>query len=131
MVKAMENRNEHRWFESTSLARWNMICSIPVALNERARFFERESGLSLAETEKKILVMDAIKTEPKIDPLAEQSCDDSVMEEANSSPDKDTAMESHDSSCDFKCDVKIEETKDPITFPMMKCELEIFGQQTG
>ncbi|XP_069670135.1 uncharacterized protein [Periplaneta americana] len=68
--------------------------------------------------------MDAIKTEPKMDPLAEQSCDDSVMEEANCSPDKDTAMESHDSSCDFKCDVKIEETKDPITFPMMKCELE-------
>ncbi|XP_069670136.1 uncharacterized protein [Periplaneta americana] len=69
--------------------------------------------------------MDAIKTEPKMDPLAEQSCDDSVMEEANCSPDKDTAMESHDSSCDFKCDVKIEETKDPITFPMMKCELEV------
>ncbi|XP_069697013.1 uncharacterized protein [Periplaneta americana] len=66
------------------------------------------------------VVMDVIKMEPEVEPLAVRSCDDAVAELANPSPDEGTSLGSKDSSCDFKWEVKIEET----SFPVLKCEPE-------
>ncbi|XP_069672970.1 zinc finger protein ZFP2-like isoform X1 [Periplaneta americana] len=70
------------------------------------------------------VVMDAIKTEPEVDPLAVQPCDDAIKEEENTSPDEETAVESKDSSSCCKWEVKIEESSVPITFSMIKSEPE-------
>ncbi|XP_069697058.1 uncharacterized protein [Periplaneta americana] len=65
--------------------------------------------------------MDVIKTELDVDPLAVQSSDVTGTEEARSSPEKYTKV---DSICGFKWEMKTEETTEQNTFPVMKCELE-------
>ncbi|XP_069670021.1 zinc finger protein 436-like isoform X1 [Periplaneta americana] len=68
--------------------------------------------------------MNAIKTEVEVEPVTVQSCDDAVTEEANPPPDEDFAVDSKDSNCGLKWEIKIEETAVPITFPVIKCEPE-------
>ncbi|KAJ4426021.1 hypothetical protein ANN_27648 [Periplaneta americana] len=81
------------------------------------------------------IMMAAIKTEAEDDVLAVQSFDDTDMEEAIPSADVNeahlqnplacwTTVPSMDPSCDLKSEIKMEETEEPVTFPVVKCESE-------
>ncbi|XP_069672445.1 uncharacterized protein [Periplaneta americana] len=61
--------------------------------------------------------MDVIKMEPEDDPLA-------IKDEADPSPLEGTAVESTDSGCGFKWEVKLEETAASVTFSAVKFEPE-------
>ncbi|XP_069671120.1 uncharacterized protein [Periplaneta americana] len=82
--------------------------------------------------------MDVIKTEPKFDPLAVESCDSAHIGDGNASPaegnlliphDFQTTVESMDHSFAPTYEVKIEDTPEPIVFPVVKCESEHNGHQ--
>ncbi|KAJ4425500.1 hypothetical protein ANN_27694 [Periplaneta americana] len=82
---------------------------------------------------KAIFVMDAIKTEPEVDPLAVQPCDDTIKEEENPSPDEGNLFDLHvtkikeenlDDSYNHTSEIKFEEIILPINFPVVKCEAE-------
>ncbi|XP_069670623.1 uncharacterized protein [Periplaneta americana] len=81
-------------------------------------------------------MMTAIKTEPEDDVLAVGSLfHDSDMEEANPSIDNalacGTTAPSMDPSCDLKSEIKMEETEEPVTFPVVKCESEDYKKTGG
>ncbi|XP_069672617.1 uncharacterized protein [Periplaneta americana] len=77
--------------------------------------------------------MDAIKTEPEVDPLAVQPCDDTIKEEENPLPDEAnlphlegtvTKTKYVDHSCDLKSEIKVEDTPVPVSFPVAKSEVD-------
>ncbi|XP_069669538.1 zinc finger protein 664-like isoform X1 [Periplaneta americana] len=77
--------------------------------------------------------MDAIKTEPEVDPLTVQSCDDAVKEETNSSPDEGNLLDLHvtkikeecvDDSYNHTSEIKFEEIILSNNFPIVKSEAE-------
>ncbi|XP_069669449.1 zinc finger protein 665-like [Periplaneta americana] len=78
--------------------------------------------------------MDAIKTEPEVDPLAVQPCDDTVKEEAYSSPDGRNLFDQHvtgikteyvDHGRDLAAEMTFEETAVAYDFPIIKSEAEV------
>ncbi|XP_069684411.1 uncharacterized protein [Periplaneta americana] len=74
------------------------------------------------------VVMDVIKMEPEVDPLAIESNVDSVTEEADVSPDQVRGVEGMDPIYDVKWGMKNEESALSIACPVVKCESE---QVTG
>ncbi|XP_069672840.1 uncharacterized protein [Periplaneta americana] len=79
------------------------------------------------------VVMDAIKTEPEVDPLGVQLCDDTIKEEENPLPDEAnlphlkvtvTKTKCVDHSCDLNSEIKVEDTPLPGSFPVVKCEVD-------
>ncbi|XP_069673403.1 zinc finger protein 664-like isoform X2 [Periplaneta americana] len=76
--------------------------------------------------------MDAIKTEPDVDPLAVQPCDDAIKEEENTSPDEGNLLDLHVTKIKKeylddtynRTEIKFEEIILPINFPMVKREAE-------
>ncbi|XP_069675983.1 zinc finger protein ZFP2-like isoform X2 [Periplaneta americana] len=74
-------------------------------------------------------VMDEIKTEPGADPLAVESADDLKKDnfsyaDYNFSIPQSTTLESTSPSCTLKSEIKIEDTAESITFPVVKHENE-------
>ncbi|XP_069671753.1 uncharacterized protein [Periplaneta americana] len=69
--------------------------------------------------------MDSIKTEPEVDPLAVQPHDDAIKEEKNPSSDEARTVESKDSSCWFKWEVKIEESAVPVKVSVINCDSQV------
>ncbi|KAJ4426046.1 hypothetical protein ANN_27673 [Periplaneta americana] len=73
-------------------------------------------------------VMDEIKTEPGTDPLAVESADDLKdnfsYADYNFSIPQSTTLESTSPSCTLKSEIKIEDTAESITFPVVKHENE-------
>ncbi|XP_069670769.1 zinc finger protein ZFP2-like [Periplaneta americana] len=84
--------------------------------HETLRTYARRAKTAFAAAE---VVMDVIKTEPEDDPLALPSYDDVVKEEAKSSPEVDTTVETTDYSYG-----SIQETAVPATCLVMKTEPE-------
>ncbi|XP_069673423.1 gastrula zinc finger protein xFG20-1-like isoform X1 [Periplaneta americana] len=79
-----------------------------------------------------LIAVDDIKTEPMVDPLAIQPCDDAVKEE-NPSGDEGNLLDLHvtrikeeciDESNDHTSEMKFEEIILPNNFPVVKCEAE-------
>ncbi|KAJ4425671.1 hypothetical protein ANN_27867 [Periplaneta americana] len=79
------------------------------------------------------VLMDVIKMESEVDPLAVQPCDDAIKEEANPSPDEENLLDLHvarikeecvDDSYDHNPEIKFEEIILPNNFPVVKCEPE-------
>ncbi|XP_069672986.1 zinc finger protein 813-like [Periplaneta americana] len=82
---------------------------------------------------RKYMLMDVIKMESEVDPLAVQLCDDAIKEEANPSPDEGNMLdlqvtrikeECVDDSYDHNPEIKFEEIILPNNFPVVKCEPE-------
>ncbi|XP_069682590.1 uncharacterized protein [Periplaneta americana] len=79
------------------------------------------------------VVMDVIKTEPEVDPLAIQSIDDVDIGEPEMSLDESNLLPPHvswtkvdgmNSSSDLEWEVKMEDTPVLNAFPVVKCEPE-------
>ncbi|XP_069673443.1 uncharacterized protein [Periplaneta americana] len=77
------------------------------------------------------VVMDVIKTEPEVDPLAVQPCDDAVKEETDPSPDEGSLLDLNiikikeecvDDSYNRTSEIKLEEIILPNNFSVVKCE---------
>ncbi|XP_069671819.1 zinc finger protein 391-like isoform X3 [Periplaneta americana] len=78
--------------------------------------------------------MDVIKKEPEVDPLSIQSSDNTdtdekkpLSEEGNLSHLKTTGMKAEclDHSYDIKTEIKVEDTPVPVSFPMLKTEVDV------
>ncbi|XP_069671987.1 zinc finger protein 239-like isoform X4 [Periplaneta americana] len=78
--------------------------------------------------------MYAIKTEPEVDPLAVQPCDDALKEDTFSSPAGSNFLDRHvtgikmecvDDMHDLKSEMIFEETSVPNDFPIVKNEAEV------
>ncbi|KAJ4425863.1 hypothetical protein ANN_27489 [Periplaneta americana] len=77
--------------------------------------------------------MDVIKTEPKFDPLAVESCGNAQIDQGNASSAEgnlliphnfQTALGNPKLSCSPNHEVKIEEASEAVAFPVVKCESE-------
>ncbi|KAJ4425990.1 hypothetical protein ANN_27616 [Periplaneta americana] len=70
------------------------------------------------------VLMDVVKTEPEVDPLALQSNDDSDTGEANHLSHQETLLQWRDPIYDLKKELKVEEYPERIPFGTVKCEPE-------
>ncbi|KAJ4425689.1 hypothetical protein ANN_27885 [Periplaneta americana] len=82
---------------------------------------------SVSKAYRLLLVMDAIKAEPEVDPLAVQPCDDAIKEEESPSTDEGNLLDLHvtrikEECVEKSCEIKFEEITLPNNFPVVKCE---------